>query len=361
MDRVAASCSNRFSVSVIKELNKGSPHNIIASGYSIFYVSVMAMIGCSGETYQELKKGLFINDSIKEEDLLLSLKQSNSLLSESSSTFISGNSIWTNGLRDEYQEIVKNALDGHSFPLTTAEAINNYVSSNTNDLIKSVIKPPLNRDTLAVLVNSIYFKGTWKDKFPERSTRPADFTLSNGNTITVDTMRTKGNFLALTSKSIVALELPYVGEEFVMDIILPERPLSSLVSDLDSDKLIKMINSMKIQKNTEIYLPKFKLDYQNDKFKDIMIQLGINKLFSSQAELDKMASEPAFVSDFIHKAVCIVNEEGTEAAAASAAVISRCIVQTQKIHINRPFLFVIRHKPSSIILFTGLVEDPSKC
>ena len=203
-----ATCCNNFSVKLLKELDKSRNGNLIVSGYSIFYVCSMALMGCVGETYDELKAGLSIDDSVSEEDLLSSIHEIDNLLSKGSNAFVSSNSIWTNELKEDYITGVKNKLGGDAFPLTTAEAINSYVSSKTNNLIKNLVQNPLDPNTIAMLINSIYFKGTWKDQFPKEKTYSGSFTLSDENEIFVQTMIVKSNFLALKSPSITAVEIP---------------------------------------------------------------------------------------------------------------------------------------------------------
>ena len=236
----------------------------------------------------------------------------------------------------------------------------------TNDRIKDLIPQgvidPLTR---LVLTNAIYFKGDWVKQFDKKDTQERDFTTSTGNTVKAQMMslthdQADINFNYTETDEAQVLELPYSGNELSMLIILPKSDLSSLESSLSSDKLKEWRSNLTSEKVDQIYLPKFKFDTKYF-MADTLSAMGMPTAFSSGADFSGMdGTKSLFISSVIHQAFVEVNEEGTEAAAATAVIVGETAAPIQNIIFNadHPFLFIIQQRDTGNILFLGRVTNP---
>ena len=245
--------------------------------------------------------------------------------------------------------------------------INQWVEEKTNDKIKDLIpQGMLSEETRLTLVNAIYFKGTWLRKFQEESTFPGGFFVSPAHEIQVSMMHQEDTFKYVVSEELACqiLELPYFGSKMSMLVFLPKAVdgLGDLEEKLNHENLSKSLSSLDKSRpeEVEVTLPKFQLT-QQFKLNDILYNLGAKDLFSAdKADLSGISPNKLYVSAVVHKAFVEVNEEGTEAAAATAVGISfMCLMPKLTFNANHPFLFLIRHTVTGAILFVGRVLDPS--
>ncbi|XP_059182632.1 leukocyte elastase inhibitor-like [Centropristis striata] len=246
--------------------------------------------------------------------------------------------------------------------------INGWVEQQTQDKIKNLLGPDaLVASTKLVLVNAIYFKGKWDEQFKEDDTADAQFRINKSDTKPVKMMRqkTKFHFTGIPEANCKILELPYQGKDLSMIIILPVEieddttGLEKLEKELTHDKFTEWTDRM-LQVEVEVRLPRFKLEETYD-LKDILISMGMVDAFD-HTKSDFSGMSPAndlVLSKVVHKAYVDVNEEGTEAAAATAAVIiERTAFITENFIADHPFLFFIQHKPTKTILFAGKYCSP---
>ena len=246
---------------------------------------------------------------------------------------------------------------------STCKFINEWVADNTNQKIKKVLSPQdINADTVAVLVNSIYFKGMWKIQFDVQNTISRTFHLTTTKSMTTNMMNLSGkkfNHAEVSSLNCTIVELPYVGDEVSMYILLPDsiNGLAALESQLTSAELDNAISLMKLKK-VDVAIPKFSMTLTVE-LKDMLKELGMTDVFG-KADLSGMdGTRTMFVSTVVHKAYIDVNEEGTEAAAATAVGTGRSFFQRRTLFkADHPFLFFIREKVTGIILFSGRVVTP---
>ncbi|TUZ75446.1 Leukocyte elastase inhibitor [Bagarius yarrelli] len=223
--------------------------------------------------------------------------------------------------------------------------------------------------TRLALVNAIYFKGKWKHLFNTENTNEMPFKINQKETKPVQMMYQSKKFLFnyVDEYRLQVLDLPYEEEELSMVVLLPEEtqdgsdPLHKLESELTIDKLLEWTNQEKMDRWTDInvHLPKFKLE-ENYSLKGILDKMGMSSLFQpGTADLTGISSkEGLFVSSVEHKAFVEVNEEGTEAAAATAVMIALCMAREENFMADHPFLFFIRHNPTKSILFFGRFSSP---
>ncbi|XP_058603582.1 leukocyte elastase inhibitor-like isoform X2 [Onychostoma macrolepis] len=249
--------------------------------------------------------------------------------------------------------------------------INKWVEKKTQEKIKDLLGPrSVIETTKLVLVNAIYFKGNWEKKFPKEATRDGQFKLNKTQTKPVKMMRQKSKFplTFIPEMDSQVLELPYVGKNLSMLIILPNEihdettGLQKLEKALTYEKLMEWTKPSKMQKQeVRVSLPRFKMEETYD-MKNLLISMGMEDVFDGQkVNLSGMSpNKDLVVSGVIHKAYVEVNEEGTEAAAATAIVglTTAMPVDPKTFTADHPFLFFIRHNPSNSILFFGRFCSP---
>ncbi|KFM58369.1 Neuroserpin, partial [Stegodyphus mimosarum] len=238
--------------------------------------------------------------------------------------------------------------------------INEWVKSKTNNMISQLLDS-LDISTVLIILNAVHFKGTWLTQFKKRLTRIQSF-YSKGiksNAKLVSMMHLTESFLYLEKKSFRALVLPYKGEEIAMLVLLPSsiNGLKKLENKL-SFNFIQDIKRKMHKRKVKVAFPKFQLEYTKS-MKESLQSLGLKQVFKDGADLCGMSdSKQLKVSEIIHKAVVVVNEEGTEATAATAVAInSYSLSFDPEFIVDHPFTFVIYNTISNLILFMGRVEE----
>ncbi|MHC4744292.1 MAG: serpin family protein [Planctomycetota bacterium] len=245
------------------------------------------------------------------------------------------------------------------------KTINAWIEKQTKDKIKDLIQPgSLDPLTRLVLTNAIYFKGDWASKFKENATKTAAFHISEDREVQVPMMYQKGKFEYGESKDAQTLVLPYKGDELSMVVILPGKvgALASVERDLTSGRLKSVLEQLR-KSDVSVYLPKFKMTTETIALKGILKEMGMTDAFSERLA-DFSGMEPKkelFIWKVLHKAFVEVNEEGTEAAAASAVVMKLKSMPppVPVFRADRPFVFMIRDNRSGSILFLGRVMNPA--
>ncbi|XP_077303033.1 alaserpin-like [Arctopsyche grandis] len=234
-----------------------------------------------------------------------------------------------------------------------AGIINTWVEQKTNSKIKELIKSSsLSGSTSLVLVNAIYFKGNWENRFNVLKTKQEDFYISSNKTVKVDMMEQINTFphAYIPEWNAEALEMFYSGKQMSMVIILPTEVdgLSGLEEKLKSGDLSLVFDKL-VSKKISVSIPKFKIETEIDLNK-VLPKVGVNLIFDpSKADLSGLIknSKQLYVSEAIQKAFVEVNEEGTEAAAATAIIMTRSL--PQEFRADHPFFFVIKSARGDII------------
>ncbi|CAD7673940.1 unnamed protein product [Nyctereutes procyonoides] len=249
------------------------------------------------------------------------------------------------------------------------KTINQWVKGQTEGKIPELLAAGMvDSMTKLVLVNAIYFKGSWEDKFSEKDTADAPFRLNKKDKKTVKMMYKKKKFPFgyIEDLKCRVLELPYQGRELSMVILLPDdiedesTGLKKIEEHLTLEKLhewTKVENLDRVEVN--VHLPKFKLE-ESYELNSHLAHLGVQDLFTGRADLSGMSGvRDLFISKIVHKSFVEVNEEGTEAAAATAGIATFAMMMHEENFVaDHPFIFFIRHNPSSTILFLGRLCSP---
>jgi serpin B len=255
-----------------------------------------------------------------------------------------------------------NEVDFQSAAEEARRTINAWVEQQTKDKIKDLI-PPRAVDALTrlVLTNAIYFKGDWLHPFTKPSTKDEAFRVSASKQVTVPMMNQTGFFNYFAGDRFQVLELPYVGEKLSMLVFLPQEVdgLGEFEKSLTAQNLTRWLSQLHRQE-VVVTLPKFTItaDFM---LKDVLATMGMPLAFSDTADFSGLSEEKALtLTAVIHKAYVDVNEEGTEAAAATGAVVGVTSMGPPPaiFRADHPFVFLIRDNSSGSILFLGRLVQP---
>lgn len=252
-----------------------------------------------------------------------------------------------------------------SDPERAAGSINSWVKGKTNGHIPSLIKADMLDPALTrlVAVNSIYFKGLWQSRFQPEDTKLRTFTGSNGRADKVPMMSQLSVYkmgMASTPQGLKyrVIELPYQGNQVSMLVALPleeDALLADVIPHISTAVVHRWTRLMRKNK-VRLLIPKFTAEAEVDLTAPLSA-LGITDMFGNKADFRHLSKEPVFVSKALQKAKIEVNEDGTKASAATAAVLLARSSPPWVI-VDRPFLFLIRHNPTGTILFIGQINQP---
>uniref|UniRef100_A0A8C3QYA1 Leukocyte elastase inhibitor n=1 Tax=Cyanoderma ruficeps TaxID=181631 RepID=A0A8C3QYA1_9PASS len=366
-----------FAVDLFRKLcEKNSGQNVFFSPFSISSALSMVLLGSRGSTEAQISKVLSLKNAqdahngyqsllseINDPKTKYILRTANRLYGEKTLEFLPS---FLESSQKSYHAGLEQMDFLHAWE-DSRKQINGWVEERTEGKIQNLLAEGiLNSLTRLVLVNAIYFKGNWEEQFNKQSTTEREFHINKNETRPVQMMFKEANFNmtyigALQTK---ILELPYEGNELSMIILLPDAiqdgstGLERLERELTYEKLMDWIRP-EMMRSTELMvsLPTFKLEEDYD-LKPILRSMGMLDAFESgKADFSGISSgKELMLSEVIHKSFVEVNEEGTEAAAATAAVvIPYCgrIGPKLKFTADHPFLFFIRHNRTGSILFCG--------
>uniref|UniRef100_A0A8C2BWM6 Leukocyte elastase inhibitor n=1 Tax=Cyprinus carpio TaxID=7962 RepID=A0A8C2BWM6_CYPCA len=373
--------NSAFALDLYRTLSASNAEgNMFFSPLSISAALSMVYLGARGDTAKEMEKVLSfssvsdvhshfesLTSAINSPSASYILRLANRLYGEKTFSFLPE---YLDSTLKLYHADLQ-AVDFIGASDESRQLINKWVEEQTENKIKDLIKPGMVTGmTRLALVNAIYFKGNWLQKFNAQDTKEMPFKINQNERRPVQMMyqKKKFPFNYVCDHRLQVLELPYVKEELSMLILLPEEsqdgsdPLHKLERELTLDKLHEWTNRNNMDTHTEIivHLPKFKLEVESS-LAEILMGMGMTSVFQGpMADLTGMSSQGGlFLSAVAHKAFVDVNEEGTEAAAATAAIVAFCMLREEHFKADHPFLFFIRHNPTNSILFFGRFRGPS--
>jgi len=245
-------------------------------------------------------------------------------------------------------------------PQAAACTINAWVEAQTENKIRDILLPEMVAGALLVLVNAIYFKGNWESRFDPQHTRKAAFQVAPAELIEVEMMTQTRRLRYGEDHQVQILELPYAGDAVSLFVLLPDQRdgLARLEASLTAERLSKWMAQVQ-QQPVAVYLPRFGITWSFQLGRTLRA-MGMRDAFSGNADFSGIAAGPLMLADVVHKAVVTVNEEGCEAAAATAVVMSRGASMSPVVfRADRPFLFLIRDNGTDSILFLGRVTNPA--
>lgn len=371
-----------FALAMYRELAK-TPGNLFFSPYSISTALAMTYAGAKGKTETEMASALHftlpqseLHAAFNATDLQLA-KRKDQLVPSNGSEPTKGdgfqlhvvNQAWGQKgyeFLDTYLDVLATNYGAGMFlldygkPEAARMTINDWVADQTEQRIEDLLpEDSIGRDTSLVLTNAIYFKASWFDEFEVSATTPAMFT-SDAGTRSVAMMHAQANTTYAEVDGYRAVALPYVSPDVRMLVVLPpEGAFSDAASKFDA-ALVDSLRAKLSSAFVALSLPKWTFESENQ-LKAPLQALGMNAAFDASADLSGMDGMPGnlYIEEVYHKAFVAVDEKGTEAAAATAVVVTRVsLPQEVTVTFDRPFMFLIYDEPTGQILFLGHLADP---
>lgn len=386
--------NNVFATELYAQVAKTSRGNLFFSPNSIHTSLGMTYLGAKGKTAQEMAEVLHL--ALNREQIVQAFGELTRTLNSPQMVLVEeyvdreykqmevpvyqlsiANALWVMKdypFREEYITEVRgpfNAelrqLDFINDPEPSRYTINEWVEDKTNQKIKELLPPGIIRnDTRLVLTNAIYFMSNWAEEFKKQNTKDLPFTMTDGSKVTCPQMFQQDRFGYMETNDFQGLSLPYKGHDLEMAIFLPKNTdgLPTLEKKFTVKNLNKWMSQFKPQE-VKVTLPKFKFSYAAI-LGDVLKAMGMNLAFIwPGADFSIMTTaKDLFISAVLHKAFVAVDEEGTEAAAATSVMMSLGAAPLMEktepkiFKADHPFLFVIRHKKTDAIIFTGRLTNP---
>ncbi len=378
-EKELAENNTRFALDMFAQL-KEEDGNLFFSPYSISTALAMTYAGARGDTETQMADALHfdleqpdlhpafgslaarIEEAQREGEIMLNI--ANSLWPQKDYEF---RSEYTNLLEKHYNAPVQ-PVDYINATEAAREAINAWVEEETREKITDLIAPgALDQLTRLVLVNAIYFKGDWKMQFEEDNTKNESFYVNGDKTVDTPMMRQKDRFHYAETEDLQILELPYEGDDVSMLVLLPrERGSLEKIEGMLEEKpgMLEEWAGKLRRREVRVYLPRFEIEWGAKSLVPALQALGIKDAFiGGEADFSGMdGTRELFIHDVVHKAFVDVNEEGTEAAAATGVTVGITSVQPEPpvFRADHPFLFLIREKTTDSLLFMGRLSEPEE-
>ena len=382
--RSFAEDNNEFALALYGQLRQG-PGNLFFSPFSIRAALAMAHAGARGETAAQMRAALYISSS--EETLHDACAQTVSRLDAAGGEYemAVASSLWAQHgapLRPKFLDLIArqyggsmNIVDFRRGTGTARATMNRWVENQTRQKIRELIPAGgLDADTRLVLVNAVYFKGMWVLPFPKAVTRDEPFDLEGGGRVRTPLMHVRAEVRYLAAKDYQAVELLYRGGDLSMLILLPNQ--KDGLRDLEKRDLVRVLHdcaATMFDMPVELFLPRFTINWGCVNVRGQLTALGMPLAFSRFLanfsginEREPPHADSLFISDVFHKAIVEVNEDGTEAAAATAVSTApasgreRSTPPVPIFRADHPFLFAIRDGKTGAILFLGRMADPTR-
>lgn len=376
VDKEIVESNNKFAFNIFKEISKDDKEkNMLISPLSMSMALTMTYNGAEDNTKEEMNKVLGY-EGMSDDKINHSYKTLTGYLGniDKNIKLNIGNSIWIRegwDINKEFININKDTfgakVDNLDFSnASSVDKINNWIEKSTNNMIKDMLKGPISDNVIMYLINAIYFKGNWQEPFDKNNNITEEFTNSKGEKSQVDFMRK----LAISNKTFYGekddfkvIKMPYDSGKISMYAVLPKEGLGidSFVNGLDLDKWEFIKASIgKEKEDVNVSFPKFQIEYGAKELKESLVVLGMKDAFSEAANF-KGIREDICISSVLHQAKIEVNEEGSEASAATIVEVKETAMQIlddyKEFIANRPFVFIIEDEESGTILFMGKIEE----
>ncbi|HEY6110874.1 MAG TPA: serpin family protein [Chthoniobacterales bacterium] len=383
----AATATNQLGVDLHRRLATGEG-NLCLSPYSIQSALAMTFAGADGATRAEMARVLHFSGGEEKihvsfatlQGALEELRKSSGDASEPITIAIANRLFAQTGFdfRENFRQLVRKfygapfeQLDFEKNPERERQHINKWVADQTRERIRDLIPPRgVNEATTLVLANAIYVKAPWAEAFSESATKPAPFHVRGGATVDLPMIRKRDRFGYLKANGFTAVTLLYVESDLQFVVLLPEEinGLRQLESKLSAGLLAQCARLER--RDVDFSMPKFRFEPPTIALADVLEKLGMKNAFDQprgSANFDRIAprkpNDHLYLSNVFHKTFIAVDEKGTEAAAATAAVVMRATAMREttapiEVKVDRPFLYAIQHVPSGACLFLGRVTDP---
>lgn len=366
---------------------QGQDGNLFFSPYSISSALAMTYAGAGGKTAEQMAAVLHFSlcgDALHKAfaDLAASLNNSSTPADRRLYTLVTANALWGQAkypyrksfldlLANDYQAPLQE-VDFQNAPEPARLEINGWVEKKTENKIQNLLGPgSIQPDTRLVLTNAIYFKSTWANPFNKHMTEQQDFHLNAQKIVPSQLMKQRQRLAYFADDDVQVVQLPYVGDQLAMILLLPRKidGISALDQKLTGQYLDQSLAQLQ-PADVQLFLPRFKMEFQVE-LGPTLQAMGMTDAFDpSRADFSGMVEpptsklQPLYIGAVIHKAFITTDEEGTEAAAATAVVMRAGAVRLQQpvepivFRADHPFICLIRHRASGDILFMGRVSNP---
>lgn len=375
----AAHRANTFAFELYQQQTKQEEGNLVFSPTSVQIALAMASAGAGGETLKQMQQVLGLSsgdpaDAHRAEGKLLAALLQPTPPGRAPSILRISNNLWLSDQFSVNLDYARRLADVYrstttplnlSDPAGAAKTINDAIARQTNDKIKNLIAPanitPLTR---LILTNAVYFKADWASKFNADATRDQPFHLSATRKVDVKLMHDSQITQYFENDQLKAVELPYVYRTMSMWVVMPKAVDGLSGVEKKIADLPKWIAGAK-KRDVHVGLPKFKFE-SIASLPKALSAMGMNLAFEpANADFTGISTaEGLFIGDVLHQAMINVNENGTEAAAATAVMMGATAMPPQAepadFLADRPFVLVLRHNQTGAILFMGRVADPTK-
>ena len=373
-----AHSNNAFALALYQAV-RDEDGNLIYSPYSIFQALLMTGAGAQGETASQMASvlGVDVNDPaihnlMNALNKVLTYQPENLNRDAQPLTFNIANALWAqkdyhfeqaflDTLSANYNAGLK--LVDFNDPEQARALINLWVAAQTNEKIQELIPTGvLSNMTRLVLTNAIYFKGGWVNRFEEKNTIDGSFTLADGSSKTVPFMHGNFTISALVSEMIQVVRLPYEGSTYAMAAIMPSADFAGFEQQLTAAELEQILSDLQSSSAmVDLSMPKFQSESSLG-LAETLAALGMPDAFDAEkADFSGMTGKPdLMIGSVLPQAAIDVNEEGTEAAAATAVVMNVTSMpgQSYTIRLDKPFIYVIYETTTNTITFMGRVVNP---
>ena len=366
---------NAFSFNLLTQVaTTEEQENVVLSPLSASMLLGMLMNGADGETLAQIQAVTGFGAEATIEDINAYYKQLIEVLPNLDAYTNVGiaDGIWVKEefpVYETFMQACKQNFNAQAKNVPTfvddkvLKEINDFAAQHTNNRINQIInRGMVSEQTMMVLLNALYFKALWKDKFDKNYTLQQTFTTLKDAKIQVDMMRLYDKpQLYSETEDCRLVELPYKGDQYVADIILPAKDtdIRTWVKTLNAERWQQLISGLHSEE-VNLGLPKFKLNYERVLTNDLSM-LGMPSAFTPAANFSRLSELPTFISLIKQKTFIQVDEEGTEAAAVTIGDVAASAGpgNVKEFIADRPFLFVIRERTYGTILFTALIGHPA--
>lgn len=371
--------SNAFAVDLYAHL-RSQPGNLFFSPESISTAFAMAYAGARGQTAAEMQHVFHFTLPQAQLDAAMGELLAGMNAAHKGYQLRVADALWAQenaGFLPDYLKIVQSdyaagfhRVNFRASPEGVRDTINKWVEQQTNNKIQNLIAPGvLTPATRLVLTNAIYFKGDWLNTFEKVSTQTEEFHTSASQFVMAPLMHRTGSFRYFDGGTFQALELPYEGGDLSMDVLLPKAidGLPALEQSFTASNVNGWLEKFEPEDKIILTFPRFTMTKQFE-LSNALSAMGMPQAFGGSANFSGMTGKPDFtISAAIHKAYIDVNEQGTEAAAATSIIMRATAMRVPfpapppiVFRADHPFLFMIRDTKTGAILFLGRVTDPTK-
>lgn len=369
--------NNKFALQLYQEL-RSNEGNLFFSPYSISSALAMTYAGARDTTADQMAETLHFPKAQADAHLAFANLAAHfqDIQASGEVTLTIANALWLQqdfDVLESFLNIVKEQYQAGIFQVNfkaayqdVRERINTWVAEQTNQKITDLLPPgTLSELTRLVLTNAIYFKGEWSTQFDPEHTQEEIFWTSPEKEVKTPLMHRKGSFQYGENDTVQILQIPYTGDQISMVVFLPKAKdgLAAMEATLSLECLTTWIEETFLRE-VDVFLPKFTLTSQFS-LADTLKALGMREAFTTDADFSGIETTKSLnISDVIHKAFVEINEEGTEAAAATGVIIGVTSVQEKPEPIpifkaDHPFLFLIRDNHTGSLLFIGKMTNPA--